>query len=111
MNQKHEKLTDDICRVLDQSIASLDEQTKRRLQQARFTALEKPARGFPFRLRWAFASGATAMVILGLLLLPLSHETQDIQSGMTDIALLTSNDSLELFKHDAEFYLWLAETM
>ena len=111
MNQKDENFTRNICNLLDQSIENLDEQTKKRLRQARFAALEQPARRFPFGVTWKFASGLAVMVILGIILLPPHHEKKGLQSGIVDIDLLTSNDSLELFKHDVEFYFWLSEVM
>ena len=111
MNQTDKKLINDICQVLDQSIADLDKETKKRLLQARLNALEQPARRFSRRLIWSFASGATALLILGTFLLPLSREQLSVPDGATDLALLTSSDSLELYRHDIEFYFWLSEVM
>ncbi len=111
MNQTDKQFIADVCEVLDQSIEDLDGPTQIKLRQARQDALRKRPAKYYSRLFWGIASGATALIILAAVMLPVQQKQLSITGEMKNLTLLTSEDSLELYDHDIEFYLWLSDVM
>ena len=98
--------------LLDESLDDISPDISRRLQQARYAALEKAKpRSF-----WSFYPQAlTALfavaVVSGSLIFNFNEDNlinTDLATE-TDIEMLTSNEGLELME-DLEFMQWLAES-
>lgn len=89
----------------------LDGDTRRRLAQARFAALDAPARTH-YR-RWSYAVGgvaaAAAVAVFGTWLWWAQPAATPIaDTSLADLDLLTTPDHPEFFA-DLDFYEWLAD--
>ncbi len=95
---------------LDRRVEDLDAATLSRLNRARQAALSAHA---PRRSWWWFAlpAAATAALVLGVGLAGKPAPT--VPAGTTatvsaqDFELLSSDDNLELYQEDLDFYAWL----
>lgn len=97
---------------LDESLDELSPDITRRLQQARYAALEKakPRSLWSFSPQAASVAFAIAVVSLSLSFNFNQNETTDTVIEMeTEMEMLTSNDNLELME-DLEFIQWLVES-
>ena len=98
--------------LLDESLDDLSPDISRRLQQARYAALEKAK---PRNLWSFFPQALTAMFVVAVvsasLVFNFNEDTlMNTDLAMeTDIEMLTSNEGLELME-DLEFMQWLAES-
>lgn len=97
---------------LDESLHDLSPEVARRLQQARYTALESVTR----KKAWSFYPQAKyAMFALVVVTVSFFINVNEQDSTLatvameSDIEMLTSNESFELLE-DLEFIQWLAET-
>lgn len=97
---------------LDESLDELSPDITRRLQQARYAALEKakPRSLWSFFPQAVTAAFAIAVVSFALIFSFNQNETTDTVIAMeTEIEMFTSNDNLELME-DLEFIQWLVES-
>ena len=113
MKTSEEENQKKICQVLDQSVAELDSDTLKRLQQGRASALERwePKRRGYWKPLWGGLPGLAVLLIIGLIAWPDSDTSQIHVPDLVELNLLTSTQSLDFYAQDIEFYLWLAETM
>jgi hypothetical protein len=100
--------------LFDESVAALDGQTRSKLTQARYRALEELAeRTRPAWGRsWVPAGVAAAVVLLSLTLWqgqmePLTQGGFDV-AAVTDFELLLGEEELDMIE-ELEFYAWLEE--
>lgn len=113
MNE-NEKFEKNAKVYLDETLEDLTPEISRRLQQARYAALEsvdKPASLWSFYPQAATAILAVAIISLSLFLNVENNVAVDSVIAMdneTEIEMLSSNDSLELME-DLEFIEWLVE--
>ena len=98
--------------LLDESLDELSPDISRRLQQARYAALEKAKP----RSVWSFYPQAISAVFVVAIISTslLFNFNQDTLNNTdlvmeTDIEMLTANEGLELME-DLEFMQWLVET-
>ena len=98
--------------LLDQSLDDLSPDITRRLQQARYAALEKAKP----RSIWSFYPQAvTVMFAIAVISVSLLFNFDNNQLNKTelameaDIEMLTASESLDLME-DLEFMQWLVET-
>lgn len=97
---------------LDESLDELSPEITRRLQQARYAALEKAK---PHSLWQLFPQVAAAVFAISVISISLSFyfnqsEVADTVLAMeTEMEMLTSNDNLELME-ELEFIQWLVES-
>jgi anti-sigma-K factor RskA len=100
--------------TLDDSVGSLDAETRRRLAAMRREAFERK----PFLSRWpvfghwipATAFAAVAVMVVALLISPAQQQAPDMFAQTdTDVALelLTNDDATG----DPDFYVWLDVTL
>lgn len=96
---------------LDESLHDLSPDITRRLQQARYAAIEKASQ----KNIWSFLPEVKyAMFAIAIVSVSIFLKVNDNDSALTtlamesDIEMLTSNESLELLE-DLEFIQWLAE--
>ncbi len=109
---KPEVIEKKVKNLLDESLYDLSPEISRRLQQARYQALEKVKP----RSNWLFypqaISAVLAVVIISVALLFSFDEGRLNQTELalaTDIEVLTANESLDLME-DLEFTQWLLES-
>ncbi len=109
---KPDKFEKNIKSMLDESTDDLSPEISRRLQQARYAALEKAKP----RSIWIFYPQAmTAMFAIAVISLSLLFNFNDSELSNTelamesDIEMLTANESLDLME-DLEFIQWLVES-
>ncbi len=98
--------------LLDESIDDLSPEITRRLQQARYAAIEKTKP----RTTWSFfpqaATAVFAIVVVSVSVFfnfNQNEVTETVLAMETEMEMLTSNDSMELME-DLEFIQWLVET-
>ncbi len=97
---------------LDNSLDDLSPDITRRLQQARYAALEKAK---PRSLWSFFPQAATAVFAVAVIAISLTfnfnqnNSTDTVAEMDNEIEMLTSNDNLELME-DLEFIQWLLES-
>lgn len=99
-------------RMLDESLDDLSPDITRRLQQARYEALEKakPSSSWSFYPRAISAVFAVAVISVTLMFSFDENKLNHTELAMEeDIEVLTANESLDLME-DLEFMLWLAES-
>ena len=107
-----DKFTKNAKAYLDESLDDLSPEITRRLQQARYAALEKAR---PRTLWQYFPQAATAVFAISVISISLSFylnqtEVADTVLAMeTEMEMLTSNDNLELME-ELEFIQWLVES-
>ena len=109
---KPDKFEDKVNSLLDESVDDLSPDISRRLQQARYAALEKakPRSFWSYYPQALTAMFAVAVVSVSLMFNFNDDELVNTDLAMeTDIEMLTSNEGLELME-DLEFMQWLAES-
>lgn len=106
------KFENKINKLLDESVDNLDQDISRKLQLARYAAIEKAQQ----KTFWSFipkpvaAALAVAAVSLTVYFNLSNVGTIDTLASMeSDIEMLTANESLD-FIEDIEFLEWLAES-
>jgi hypothetical protein len=109
---KTENIEQKAKKQLDESLHDLSPDIIRRLQQARYAALEKATQ----KNIWsAFPQVKYAMIALAIVSVSIFFNIKDNNPDLStlamesDIEMLTSNESLDLLE-DLEFMQWLAET-
>lgn len=98
--------------LLDESIDGVSPDVARRLQQARYAALEqaKPRAIWSFYPQAIAATLTVALISASLLFNFDDNVLNNTELAMeTDIEMLTTNESLDLLE-DLEFMQWLAES-
>lgn len=109
-----EKFEEKVKTHLEESLDDLSPDISRRLQQARYAALEKAEKG---SFIWSFyPKAATAVFAISVLSISLFLNVQknDVTETViameteTEMEMLSSNDNLELME-DLEFIEWLVE--
>ena len=87
----------------------LDPDTRRRLTQARYAALDALPRARWHRWRYAIAglTSATAMLLVVSLWL-MAPATTPVPEQLADLELLATSDNPDFF-NELEFYQWLAD--
>lgn len=98
--------------VLDESLDDLSPDICRRLQQARYAALEKakPRSFWSFYPQAISVMFAVTIISVSLLFNFDENEINNTELAMeADIEMLTANESLDLME-DLEFMQWLAES-
>ena len=109
---KSEDIENQAKKLLDQSLAEINPEISRRLQQSRFAALEKakPRTNWIFNPRAATALFAVAIISVSVWFNTQTPDFSDTTLAMeSDIEILTDHDALELLE-DMEFMQWLLET-
>ena len=105
-DHKEQSLLEKINRELDESAASLDADTLRKLRLARSNAIESLQKP---RQLWqpvgAFALVATVAAVAVSLQLRVTQVSESLPP-IEDVQLLSASDELELYE-DLEFYQWL----
>jgi len=100
--------------LFDESVAALDGETRSKLTQARYRALEELASGRPsvWGRSWLPAGAAAAVAVLSLMLWqgqvgPIDDEAFDV-AAVTDLEILLGEEELDMIE-ELEFYAWLDE--
>lgn len=109
---KPDKFENKTRSLLDESIIDISPDIARRLQQARYAALEqvKPRSIWSFYPQALAAMIAVAVVSASLFFNFDENVLNNTELAMeTDIEMLTANESLDLME-DLEFMQWLAES-
>lgn len=99
--------------VFDEHVAGLDAQTRSRLTQARYAAIEasRPRRAYAPWIGGAVAAGTVAALVV---INPLNDEVTGpaldtpVAQQATDLEMLLGDDELEMLE-ELEFYAWLDE--
>jgi hypothetical protein len=92
----------------DESVASLDGETRSRLNRGRQAALAEIASGGRAWIDWAPAAGVTAAALVAVVMWTGSPPTDELMpsNASTDIEILFTEDSFEMLE-DLEFYSWI----
>jgi len=110
MSEDHEKMLQDVRRVLDEQNHNLDSSTLSRLNRARQRALESRKKRRSNFWGWTLVP-ATATVLMVLLLRQPADFLQPANNEISDLQILTSEESLEFFQEDMAFYEWIEEVI
>ena len=106
------KFENDIKVLLDNDSDNLDADISRRLQQARYAALEKvkPRTIWNFYPQALTATFAVAVISAGLIFSFNENEIGNMELAMeSELEMLTANESLDLMD-ELEFMQWLVES-
>ncbi len=106
--QQDQEIEQKIIRWLDDSVERLDAETKSKLTQARYLAVEAGNRSPVFR-RWIAPAGGLASVAVLAMMLTLNQSSQTPASADSvwgDMDVLAAAEELEFYE-DIEFYQWL----
>ena len=106
------KFEDRVNTLLDQSVDDLDQNISRKLQLARYAAIEKAGKRSAWTLIPKPVAAVFAIVAISLtVFFNVSRMTtmETIASMESDIEMLTANESID-FIEDLEFIEWLAES-
>ena len=101
--------------LFDESVASLDAQTRSKLTRARYRALEELEASAPagWRQQW-MPAGVVAVGVLAVIMLwqgqpAVSPETQAFDvAALNDLEILLGDEDLDMLQ-ELEFYAWLDE--
>lgn len=111
MMKKDDRLIENICQVLDQSLDDLDAVTQSRLNQARHLAMERQQRRrFQF-LYWSSVPAAGLVLLLLLLNWPTASLNPTTAPEISELHIITAAEPLEFYQEEIEFYEWLSEVL
>ena len=110
MNDDPEKLLKDVRRILDEQNRNLDGSTLSSLNRARQRALETRKNRRTRFWGWSLVpmTGAALLVLFLRQPTDFGHPSGD---EISDLQILTSEESLEFFQEDMAFYEWIEEVM
>ena len=94
--------------LFDESVESLDANTRSRLNRGRQAALEELATGRRVRVQWAPAAGAAAAAVFAVVLWIGNQPVDELtaEASAADFEILLTEDSFEMLE-DLEFYSWI----
>ena len=110
MNERDEDFVTRAKELFDQSVESLDAETRSKLNRSRHAALEDAGQGIRLGrpIQWAPAAGVAAAAVLTVVILngepPVDALT--LQTTANDFEMLLTEDSLEMLE-ELEFYSWI----
>ena len=105
MNESDDKFAKQAKALFDESVDRLDAETLSTLNRRRHAALEAARGGLPAWQRWAPAVGATAVVVVAVMLATPRPDAVDVVP-LDDMDILLGEDSIEMLE-DLEFYAWM----
>ena len=113
MNEPNHTSTDDAFagkakRLFDESVESLDGETRSRLNRGRQAALAEIRSGNRRWVQWAPAGGVAVAAVAALVVWTGSSQIDvlDTPEVASDMEILLTEDSLEMLE-DLEFYSWI----
>ncbi len=110
MTEENEKFLRDVRQVLDDQNSALDGATLSRLNRSRQQALQKKSRPKSRLLGWTLVPAAGAALMVLLLRQPTSVGPP-AGDEISDLQILTSEETLEFFQEDMAFYEWIDEIL
>ncbi|MCD6582973.1 MAG: hypothetical protein J7K90_14350 [Desulfuromusa sp.] len=111
MNDDKDNFTNNICRVLDQSLDTLDTVTENKVSQLKYRALDSTAQKKSWKLVWGTIPATAALLMIVLFNLPQNQQIQIASPDIIVLNILTAKESLDFYAEDIEFYEWLSEAM
>jgi len=111
MNDRDDKLIENICRILDQSVDDLGTDTEFKLGRLKFRALSTAAPQKSWRPIWGSVFMAASLLLVVLFNLPQNRQIQMASPSITELDILTAKEPLEFYAEDIEFYEWLSEVL
>lgn len=95
-------------RLFDESVESLDGQTRSRLNRGRQAALAELKSGKPVWVQWAPAAGVAAAAVVAVVLWTGNPPVDELtpMASASDFEILLTEESLEMLE-DLEFYSWI----
>jgi len=111
MNNHEDKLTENICKVLDQSLEDLDPATAAKLSRLKYRALDVVEQKKKRRLIWSAVPMTVVLLLIVLFNVPQQRQVQVSAPGVAELSILTSPEPLDFYTEDIEFYEWLSEVM
>ena len=107
MNYPDDKFTEQLCRVLDQSLDELDPAVEVRLSRMKYQALDGRSSGRR-RFVWGAVPATLALLMIVAFNVPQRHvATPDF----AELNILTAPESLDFYTEDIEFYEWLSDVL
>ncbi len=99
---------DEAKQLFDESVESLDANTRSRLNRGRQAALDELATGRPVWVQWAPAAGIAAAAVFAVVLWtgnqPVDERTAEASAA--DFEILLTEESFEMLE-ELEFYSWI----
>jgi len=94
--------------LFDESVESMDSQTRSHLNRARQTALERLRPGQPTIVHWVPLTGLAAAAVAAVVFWTPNPKVGDfgIQAMASDMEMLLTDESWEMLE-DLEFYSWI----
>jgi len=111
MNNYEDKLTENICKVLDQSLEDLDPATAAKLSRLKYRALDVVEQKKKRSLIWNAIPMTVVLLLIVLFNVPQQRQVQVTAPGIAELSILTSPEPLNFYTEDIEFYEWLSDVM
>lgn len=94
--------------LFDESVESLDAETRSRLNRGRQAALAEVATARPAWVQWAPAAGVAAAAVFAVVLWTGTQQVDGLtpEATVSDFEILLTEDSFEMLE-DLEFYSWM----
>ncbi|WP_155005826.1 hypothetical protein [Pelobacter seleniigenes] len=99
-----------VCGALDHSIADLGDSVEGKLGRLKYHALQTDSAQGTYRLLWGGGSFLVVLLVLVVLNIP---QQQPAPGGadLVTLQILSSDEPLDFYQRDIEFYEWLSEVM
>jgi hypothetical protein len=111
MNDRDVKLKENICRVLDHSVDDFGADIEFKLGSLKYRAMADATPNKSWRPIWGSALMTASLLLIVLFNLPQNRQMQITSPNFTELDILTTEESLEFYAEDIEFYEWLSEVL
>ena len=113
MNERKDPAADELFaekakQLFDESVESLDGETRSRLNRGRHAALAELTTARPVWVQWAPAAGVAAAALFAVVLWTGNQPVDELtpEATASDFEILLTEDSFEMLE-DLEFYSWI----
>ncbi len=110
MDERDEIFVKKVRGVLDRSIEHLGDPVDAKLRRLKYHALQVDSAKGRYRLLWGGGSFLVVLVALVVLNIP---QQRSVLAGadLVTLEILSSDEPLDFYQRDIEFYEWLSEVM
>lgn len=113
MNDVNERLKKNICQVLDRSIDDIDAQTATEIDRLKYNAFDASVKRKPLILFYKGAAVSAFLAVLSVFLFNgVEQQSQQMFSNdTTELQVLLTDDTIDFYTEEIEFYEWLSEVL
>ncbi len=108
MSYPDDKFTEQLCRVLDQSLDEFDPAVEVRLSRMKYRALDEARSHRQRKFVWGAVPATLALLLIVVFNVPQRHI---VAPDFAELNILTAPESLDFYAEDIEFYEWLSDVL